>query len=159
LGQAATSLHDADLAYEAVDMIANRFWRATNMTPTHDPGGVFNMDAAGGLPAVIIKMLVMSAVGEIHLLPALPKEWPSGSIEGVLCRGQIEIKRLSWDDERIDVRFVSEIPQSVKIRVPGGLKQVQIGEGGSALVQSHPKSGTCLLAVPPGEVVEVHITR
>jgi alpha-L-fucosidase 2 len=89
LGQAATSLKDADLSYEAVDMIANRFWRATNMTPTHDPGGVFNMDAAGGLPAVIIKMLVMSEVGGIDLLPALPKEWPSGTIEGVLCRGQI----------------------------------------------------------------------
>lgn len=159
LGQAATSLKDCDLSYEAVDMIANRFWRATNMTPTHDPGGVFNMDAAGGLPAVIIKMLVMSEVGGIDLLPALPKEWPTGTIEGVLCRGQIEIKKLSWDDEQIDVRFVSQLPQSVKISVPGSFKEARIGRGNSDIVETFAREGTCRVAVPPGELVEVHFVR
>jgi alpha-L-fucosidase 2 len=159
LGQAATSLRDADLAYEAVDMIANRFWRATNMTPTHDPGGVFNMDAAGGLPAVIIKMLVMSEVGGINLLPALPKEWPSGTIEGVLCRGQIEIKELSWDDAQINVRFVSEIPQNVRISVPGSFKEAELGKGNSGMVESLPSKGTCRVAVLPGEVIELQFVR
>jgi hypothetical protein len=43
--------------------------------------------------------------------PALPKEWPSGTIEGVLCRGQIEIEKLSWDDEQIDVmQVIQESP-------------------------------------------------
>jgi len=159
LGQAATSLGDAELSYECVDMIANRFWRATNMTPTHDPGGVFNMDSAGGLPAVIIKMLVMSEVGGIDLLPALPKQWPSGTIEGVLCRGQIEIKKLSWDDEQIDVRFVSEIPQNVKISVPGSFTEAEIRESNSDMVESLAKKGKCVVAVPPGELIEIHVVR
>ena len=43
--------------------------------------------------------------------PALPKEWPSGTIEGVLCRGQIETEKLSWDDEQIDVmQVIQESP-------------------------------------------------
>jgi hypothetical protein len=159
LGQAATSLGDAELSYECVDMIANRFWRATNMTPTHDPGRIFNMDTAGGLPAVIIKMLVISEVGGIDLLRALPKEWPSGTIEGVLCRGQIEIKKLSWDDKQIDVRFVSEIPQNVKISVPGSFKQAQIRESNSDMVESLAKKGKCVVAVPPGELVGIHFVR
>jgi hypothetical protein len=158
LGQAAASLGEADLAYEVVDMLANVYWRA-NMVSTHNPDEIFNVDICGGMPAVIIKMLVYSERGKIVLLPALPKEWPSGTIEGVLCRGQIEIKKLSWDDKQIDVRFVSEIPQNVKISVPGGFKQVQIGKSNAEMIESIAKEGKCAVAVRPGELVEIHFVR
>jgi hypothetical protein len=153
LGQAATSLKDTDLAYEAVDMLANRFWRATNMTPFHDPDRVFNMDAAGGLPAVIIKMLVMSEVGGIDLLPSLPEEWSTGTIEGVLCRGQIEIKKLSWDMSQIKVELVSQIPQNITISIPSKFKQVELRAGYSAIVESFGIEGKCVLGLSPGELV------
>jgi hypothetical protein len=158
LGQAAASLGEADLAYEVVDMLANVYWRS-NMVSTHNPDEIFNVDICGGMPAVIIKMLVYSERGKIVLLPALPKQWPSGAIEGVLCRGQIEIKKLSWDDKQIDVMFVSEIPQNVKISVPGSFKHAQIRKSNSDMVESLAKKGKCVVAVPPGELVEIHFVR
>jgi alpha-L-fucosidase 2 len=158
LGQAAASLGEADLAYEVVDMLANVYWRP-NMVSTHNPDSIFNVDICGGMPAVIIKMLIASEPRAIELLPALPKQWPSGVIEGVLCRGQVEIKKLSWDDKQIDVRFVSQVPQNVKISVPGSFKQAQIRESNSDMVESLAKKGRCVVAVPPGELVEIHFVR
>jgi hypothetical protein len=158
LGQAAASLGEADLAYEVVDMLANVYWWP-NMVSTHNPDSIFNVDICGGMPAVIIKMLIASEPGAIELLPALPKQWPSGVVEGLLCRGQIEIKKLSWDDEQIDVRFVSEIPQNVEISVPGSFKQAQIRKSNSDMVESLAKKGKCVVAVPPAELVEIHFVR
>jgi alpha-L-fucosidase 2 len=90
LGQAATSLGEGELAQDCLIHLVNRFW-LNNMASMHNHRSLFNMDISGGMPAVIIKMLVASDLGRIQVLPALPKAWPTGKIEGVLCRGQIEI--------------------------------------------------------------------
>ena len=91
LGQAATSLGESELAYHCLRHLVNRCWR-NNLASMHNHRSLFNMDISGGMPAVIIKMLVASDVGKIQLLPALPAAWPAGRIEGVLCRGAIEIQ-------------------------------------------------------------------
>ena len=165
LGQSAASLGEADLAYEVVDMLANVYWRP-NMVSTHNPNSIFNVDICGGMPAVIIKMLVYSEPGKIVLLPALPKEWPSGVIEGVLCRGQVEVKRLKWDDRPFDftqdrqvaVSLVSQIPQNVTIKIPQGFKDVKITKGDADIV-SREKQGECVVALLPGELAEIHFVR
>ena len=42
------------------------------MVTTHNPKSLFNVDLCGGLPAVIIKMLVDSRPGNLELLPRCP---------------------------------------------------------------------------------------
>ncbi|UCC23042.1 MAG: alpha-L-fucosidase, partial [Planctomycetota bacterium] len=158
LGQAAASLGEADLACEVVDMLANVYWWP-NMVSTHNPDSIFNVDICGGMPAVIIKMLVYSEQGKIALLPAVPKQWPSGTIEGILCRGQVEIKKLSWDDKRIAVTFVSQIPQNIEINLPGTFKQADITKSKADMVETLPKEGKCVVAVPPGRLVEINFLR
>jgi hypothetical protein len=158
LGQAAASLGEAELAYEVVDMLANVYWRS-NMVSTHNPDSIFNVDICGGMPAVIIKMLVASEVGKISLLPALPEQWPSGKIEGVLCRGQVEVRRLKWNDRQVELSLISQIPQSIKISIPRGFKEVKIAKGDADIVEKHEKDGECVIAVPPGELVEVNFVR
>jgi len=154
LGQAAASLGEADLAYEVVDMLANVYWRS-NMVSTHNPDSIFNVDICGGMPAVIIKMLVYSERGKMVLLPALPKQWPSGMIEGVLCRGQVEVKRLKWDERQVELSLVSGIPQNVTISIPRGFKEVKVTKGDADIV-SRDKQGECVVAIVPGEVAQIH---
>jgi alpha-L-fucosidase 2 len=158
LGQAAASLGEADLAYEVVDMLANVYWRS-NMVSTHNPDSIFNVDICGGMPAVIIKMLVYSERGKIVLLPALPKEWPSGVIEGVLCRGQVEIKRLKWNEKQVELSLISQVPQRMAISIPASFKDIKIQKHDAEIVEKHEKRGKCVIAVRPGKLVKVNFLR
>jgi alpha-L-fucosidase 2 len=99
LGQAATSLKDAELAYECLKSLVNRYW-LHNLASMHNHKTLFNMDISGGMPAVIIKMLMASEPGSIELLPALPKAWPDGKVTGLLARGGFEVD-ITWKDGKL----------------------------------------------------------
>ncbi len=94
LGQAATSLRDSELAYECLKPLVNRYW-LHNLASMHNHKTLFNMDISGGMPAVIIKMLLASEPGKIELLPALPSAWPEGKVTGLLARGGFEVD-ITW---------------------------------------------------------------
>ena len=128
LGQAATSLGEGELAYSCLSHLVNRFW-LNNLASMHNHRSLFNMDISGGMPAVIIKMLVASDVGKVQLLPALPAAWPSGCIEGVLCRGAIEIQSLRWDGKRVVVTLRSNRSQDVILELPSQIAQLSITDG------------------------------
>ncbi len=95
----------------------------------HNHKSLFNMDISGGMPAVIIKMLVASEPGRIELLPALPGQWASGAIEGILCRGQIEVKRLEWAGGQVRAVLVSERDQTVVVQAGETELQVELTAG------------------------------
>jgi len=130
LGQAAASLGESELVYECLQHLANRFW-LDNLASMHNHRSLFNMDISGGMPAVIIKMLVASDPGEIRLLPALSKHFDKGTIEGVLCRGQIEVKSLSWEGKSATVSLVSQKDQEVDLVLPSAIKEIEVAAGNS----------------------------
>lgn len=155
LGQAATSLGEGELAYQAMVRLVNSYW-LSNMASMHNHRSLFNMDISGGMPAVLIKMLVASAPGTVELLPALPAAWPSGIIEGVLCRGQIEIKRLRWNGDRIRVSLVSDKYQTITLEVPQAIQHISVTEG-NAPMQTVAGTNRCRLSLPAGEEVTLSI--
>jgi hypothetical protein len=158
LGQAVSSLRDASMSYEVVDWLANNYWNP-NLVTTHNPKSLFNTDLCGGLPAILIKMLVDSQPGWIELLPALPQQWPSGRIEGIRCRGQVEVRSLAWDGDQVTVTLRSTVAQKPRLKLASGIKSIAVKQGPRSAVVGTADSDGQLISLPAGRDVTFTLVR
>jgi len=156
IGLAASSLGEAETCREVVDWLANLYWTPA-LTSTHNAHSLFNTDICGGLPAVIIKMLLASEVGSLELLPALPSQWPKGRIEGVQARGQVTIRHLEWNGDKLTLGLNSAVRQSLRLKTPGGLTEVRVIKGRARVSETRDRSWE--VALPPGGDVVLELRR
>jgi hypothetical protein len=159
LGQAAASLGEGELAYHCLKHLVNRFW-LNNLASMHNHRSLFNMDISGGMPAVIIKMLVASEPGKIKLLPALPQAWPKGTVEGVLCRGAIEIRSLKWDGNRVRATLVSARSQTLTLELPTAISTLTVTAGQAKTAKlDAPNRRRLTLAAGMEVTIEIQLAR
>ena len=119
-------LEDGDKAGENLQALLAKS-TLPNMLDTHPP---FQIDGNFGGTAGIAEMLLQSHAGEISILPALPKTWPTGSVKGLHARGAVEVD-IDWKDGKTSrVALRSPIAGQHTVRFADGRAEtVQLAAG------------------------------
>ena len=121
-------LGDGDHAYSILNFLLSPQRTYPDMFDAHPP---FQIDGTFGGASAIAEMLLQSHNGELDLLPALPKAWPTGSITGLRARGGFEVD-LSWKQGKLVTATVrSTTGTQALLRYGATTKQLRLKPGTS----------------------------
>ena len=136
-------LHDGDHAYK---MIRNLFTPAQSASVVYEGGGLypnlfdahppFQIDGNFAYTAGIAEMLLQSHSDEIQLLPALPTQWPTGSVTGLRARGGFEVD-IAWKDRKLQtVKLHSHLGRPCTLRLGESVKPLHLALGETIVIDS-----------------------
>jgi len=139
-------LEEGDLAHDNLMALLAKS-TLPNLLDTHPP---FQIDGNFGGTAAIAEMLIQSHAGEIHFLPALPKAWTHGSVNGLRARGAVTVD-VSWKNGKATAASLRpDITTELKLRSPQGQRIVSITEQSRRVPLSSMVDGVIRLNVIHG---------
>lgn len=118
-------LQEAEKAKESLNTVLSKS-TSPNLFGQHPP---FQMDANFGATSGIAEMHIQSHAGMIHLLPAIPKDWPSGEVKGLKARGGFVVD-IKWDNNELTEAVIySEHGEECKLRYKNKTTTIKLAKG------------------------------
>ena len=106
-------LREAEHTHGVIKLLLDPSRTYPNMFDAHPP---FQIDGNFGGANGIAEMLLQCVDGEIELLPALPRAWPTGSVRGLRARGGFEVD-IDWrDGELLTAQLRAAVNNDARLR-------------------------------------------
>jgi alpha-L-fucosidase 2 len=120
---------EGERAYSVLKGLISPLRSYPNLFDAHPP---FQIDGNFGGSAGILEMIVQSWGGEVHILPALPKAWADGRVDGLRVRGGAELS-LAWQGGELKSLALKGPPgREFKFRYRDTLKTLRLDSDGNA---------------------------
>lgn len=107
-----------------------------NMMDSHPGknGSVFQIDGNMGACAAIVEMLVQSEADRVILLPACPKKWKSGKIQGIKVKGNARVDIVWKDGKLVSCRIHAGCDWEKEVLYQGKAQRISLKQGEERLL-------------------------
>ena len=131
---------------------------STALRCSREPYGIPVPDAHGGIPAIVMEMLLYSRPGVIEVLPALPSALAKGAIHGMLARSFARVDRMAWnmDARTVELTLTSFRKQNITLVARQGIEAITAPAGVLAAPLT-PDTADCDLHLPERRAVTIRL--